>query len=159
MGHFRLGSLVLVEEIIKTLCIQTPIIIQDMCILLCDHRSLCMAGVTLNGFDITAVQLEFVCNTGVSEAVKDHFGEIVFRNQPLQCTVDGRLLGWHSQWAGNHKIVVRIFCTQCFLCHILLCFEFNEDFSNCFGEKDGSDIVLHNPNHCSSGRPVERRDD
>ena len=50
----------LVEEIIKTLCIQTPIIIQDMCILLCDHRSLCMAGVTLNGFDITAVQLRFL---------------------------------------------------------------------------------------------------
>lgn len=34
-----------------------------------------MAGVTLNGFDITAVQFEFVCNTGVSEAMKDHFGE------------------------------------------------------------------------------------
>ena len=74
----------LVEEIIKTLCIQTPIIIQDMCILLCDHRSLCMAGVTLNSFDITAVQFEFVCNTGVSEAVKDHFGKIVFLNQFLQ---------------------------------------------------------------------------
>ena len=85
MGHFRLCALMLVEEIIKTLCIQTPIIIQDMCILLCDHRSLCMAGVTLNSFDITAVQFEFVCNTGVSEAVKDHFGEIVFLNQPLQC--------------------------------------------------------------------------
>ena len=76
--------MMLVEEIIKTLCIQTPIIIQDMCILLYDHRSLCMAGVTLNGFNITAVQFEFVCNTGVSEAMKDHFGEIVFLNQPLQ---------------------------------------------------------------------------
>ena len=85
MGHFRLCAMMLVEEIIKTLCIQTPIIIQDMCILLCDHRSLCMAGVTLNGFNITAVQFEFVCNTGVSEAMKDHFGEIVFLNQPLQC--------------------------------------------------------------------------
>ena len=29
MGHFRLCALMLVEEIIKTLCIQTPIIIQD----------------------------------------------------------------------------------------------------------------------------------
>ena len=28
MGHFRFGSLVLVEEIIKTLCVQTPIIVQ-----------------------------------------------------------------------------------------------------------------------------------
>ena len=92
MGHFRLCALMPVEEIIKTLCVQTPIIIQDMCILLCDHRSLCMAGVTLNGFDITAVQFELVCNTGVSEAVKDHFREIVFLNQPLQCTVDSRLL-------------------------------------------------------------------
>ncbi len=34
MGHFRLRAMMLVEEIIKTLCIQTPIIIQDMCILL-----------------------------------------------------------------------------------------------------------------------------
>ena len=98
----------LLEEIIKTLCIQTPIIIQDMCILLCDHRSLCMAGVTLNGFDITAVQFEFVCNTGVSEAMKDHFGEIVFLNQLLQCTVDGGLFGRHSQRAGDHKIIVSV---------------------------------------------------
>ena len=108
MGHFRLYALMLVEEIIKTLCIQTPIIIQDMCILLCDHRSLCMAGVTLNGFDITAVQFEFVCNTGVSEAMKDHFGEIVFLNQLLQCTVDGGLFGRHSQRAGDHKIIVSV---------------------------------------------------
>ena len=75
--------MMLIEEIIKTLCIQTPIIIQDMCILLGHHRSLCMAGVTLNSFDITAVQFELVCNTGVSKAVKDHFREIVFLNQPL----------------------------------------------------------------------------
>ena len=74
--------------------------------------------------------------------MKDHFGEIVFLNQPLQCTVDGRLLGWHSQWAGNHKIVVGIFCTQCFLCHILLCFEFNEHFSDRFGQEDGSDTAI-----------------
>ena len=51
--NFRLCTMMLIEEIIKTLCIQTPIIIQDMCILLGDHRSLCMAGVTLNSFDIT----------------------------------------------------------------------------------------------------------
>ena len=69
MGHFRLGSLVLVEEIIKTLCIQTPIIVQDMCILLCDHRSLRMTGIALHGFDIAAVQLELVCNTGVSRSL------------------------------------------------------------------------------------------
>lgn len=93
MGHFRLCAMMLVEEIIKTLCIQTPIIIQDMRILLCDHRSLCMAGVALHGFNITAVQFEFVCNTGVSEAMKDHFGEIVFSinrfNAPLMvdCSV------------------------------------------------------------------------
>ena len=52
--------MMLIEEIVESLCVQTPIIIQDMCILLCDHRSLCMAGVTLNGFDITAVQLRFL---------------------------------------------------------------------------------------------------
>ena len=68
--------MMLIEEIVESLCVQTPIIIQNVCVLLGDHRSLCMAGVTLNGFNITAVQFEFVCNTGVSEAMKDHFGEI-----------------------------------------------------------------------------------
>ena len=63
MGHFRLCALMLVEEIIKTLCIQTPIIIQNVCVLLGDHRSLCMTGIALHGFDIAAVQLELVCNT------------------------------------------------------------------------------------------------
>ena len=92
--------------------------------------------------DIAAVQLELVCNAGVSEAVENHFGEIVFLNQLLQCTVNGGLFGRHSQRAGNHKIVVRIFRTQCFLCHILLCFEFNEHFSNCFGQEDGSDTAV-----------------
>ena len=66
MGHFRLGSLVLVEEIIKTLCVQTPIIVQNVRVLRGDHRSLRMTGIALHGFDIAAVQLEFVCNTGVS---------------------------------------------------------------------------------------------
>ena len=51
MGHFRLCAMMMVEEIIKTLCIQTPIIIQDMCILLGDHRSLCMTRIALHGFD------------------------------------------------------------------------------------------------------------
>ena len=74
--------------------------------------------------------------------MKDHFGEIVFLNQPLQCTVDGRLLGWHSQWAGNYKIVVRIFCTQRFLCHILLGFIFHEHFRNCLWKKDGADTAV-----------------
>ena len=32
------------------------------------------------------------------------------------------------------------------------------DMNVCVG-KEMRNIVLHNPNHCSSGRPVERRDD
>ena len=43
-----------------------------------------MTGIALHGFDIAAVQLELVCNAGVSEAVENHFGEIVFLNQLLQ---------------------------------------------------------------------------
>ena len=52
-----------------------------------------MTGIALHGFDIAAVQLELVCNAGVSEAVENHFGEIVFLNQLLQCTVNGGLFG------------------------------------------------------------------
>ena len=89
MGHFRLCAMMLIEEIIKPLRIETPVIIKNVCILLCDHRSLCMAGITLHGFDVTAVQFELVCNTGVSKAVKDHFGKIVFLDQAVQSSVDG----------------------------------------------------------------------
>ena len=71
---FRLCTMMLIEEIVESLCVQTPIIIQNVCVLLGDHRSLCMTGIALHGFDIAAVQLELVCNAGVSEAVENHFG-------------------------------------------------------------------------------------
>ena len=134
--------MMLIEEIVESLCIQTPIIIQNVCVLLGDHRSQRMTGIALRGFDIAAVQLEPVCNAGVSKTVENYFGKIVFLNQLLQCTVDGGMFGRHSQRAGNHKIVVRIFCTQCFLCHVLLGFILDKHFSNCFGEKDGSDTAV-----------------
>ena len=73
---FRLCTMMLIEEIVESLCVQTPIIIQNVCVLLGDHRSLCMTGIALHGFDIAAVQLELVCNAGVSEAVENHFGEM-----------------------------------------------------------------------------------
>ena len=52
-----------------------------------------MTGIALHGFDIAAVQLELVCNAGVSEAVENHFGEIVFLNQLLQLS-----LAWLRPW-------------------------------------------------------------
>ena len=132
----------IVEEIVESLCVQTPIIIQNVCVLLGDHRSLCMTGIALHGFDIAAVQLELVCNTGVSKTVENYFGKIVFLNQLLQCTVDGGLFGRHSQRAGNHKIIVSVLCAQCIPCHVLLGFILDKHFSNCFGEKDGSDTAV-----------------
>ena len=91
--NFRLCTMMLIEEIVESLCVQTPIIIQNVCVLLGDHRSLCMTGIALHGFDIAAVQLELVCNAGVSEAVENHFGEIVFLNQLLQLS-----LAWLRPW-------------------------------------------------------------
>ena len=111
--NFRLCTMMLIEEIVESLCVQTPIIIQNVCVLLGDHRSLCMTGIALHGFDIAAVQLELVCNTGVSKTVENYFGKIVFLNQLLQCTVDGGLFGRHSQRAGDHKIIVSVLCAQC----------------------------------------------
>ena len=62
----------LVKHIIELLGIDSPVIIQDVCILLCDHGCLRMTRITLNGFDIAAVQFELVCNTGMPEAVEDY---------------------------------------------------------------------------------------
>ena len=69
--------MMLIEEIVESLCVQTPIIIQNVCVLLGAHRSLRMTGIALHGFDIAAVQLELVCNAGVSKTVENYFGKIV----------------------------------------------------------------------------------
>ena len=46
-----------------------------------------MTGIALHGFDIAAVQLELVCNAGVSEAVENHFGEDVYKIQGERAAV------------------------------------------------------------------------
>ena len=37
----------------------------------------------------------------MSEAVENHFGEIVFLNQLLQCTVNGGSVSYTHLWAGS----------------------------------------------------------
>ena len=53
------------------------------------HIHLCMTRVSLYCFDITAVQLQFVGNTGVPKTVKYNFRQIVILDQFLETFADG----------------------------------------------------------------------
>ena len=139
---FRLRTFVLIEEVIEALGVDSPVIVQDMCILLCDHGCLRMTGVTLNGFDIAAVQLEFVCNTGMSEAMENHFREIVLLDQAIQGCIDGGMHCWKTQRAGNHQIVVGVLVAQSLLDVVLVSLVGDQHFSNRSGQKHRSDAAL-----------------
>lgn len=66
---------------LEPLGVHAPVIIQNMCIPLCYHRCLRMAGIALDTIDVAATEHQFVGGTGVTDTVKDHLGQIVFRNQ------------------------------------------------------------------------------
>ena len=54
-----------------------PVIIQDVRVLVSNHLRLCMTGVSLNGFDVAAVQFQLIGDTGVAQTVKNHLRQIV----------------------------------------------------------------------------------
>ena len=47
------------------------------------HIDLGVAGVSLHGFDVAAVEFELVSHTGMSQTVENNIGEVVFFNQPI----------------------------------------------------------------------------
>ena len=132
----------LIEEVIEVLGVDSPVIIQDVCILLCDHGRLRMAGVTLNSFDVAAVQLELVCNTGMPEAMENHFRKIILFNQAIQGCIDGGMLCWQTKRAGNHQIVVGVFVAQSLFDVVLVGLVGDQHFGNRSGQKHRSDTAL-----------------
>lgn len=61
------GCLFLIEDIFKDPSIVFAILIQNIRVLVCDHLSLRMTGITLHGFYIAAVQLQLIGDTGMSK--------------------------------------------------------------------------------------------
>ena len=62
-----------IELLLEPLGIHAPVVVQNMCVPLRDHRGLCVAGIPLDALDVAAAQHQLVGSAGVADAVEHHF--------------------------------------------------------------------------------------
>ena len=79
-----------------------------------DHCSLCVAGVTLNGFNVATAEFKFVGRAGVPETMKYHLGEIIVRDEFAKGPVDVICFGRGPLGTGEYKVIISIFIPQQF---------------------------------------------
>ena len=79
--RFRYMAFAGIEVFFKEPGIVPPVIIKDMRIYLGNHGSLGMPGVTLDSFNIAAVQFQFISDTGMAQAVEYDLRKIMFFDQ------------------------------------------------------------------------------
>lgn len=58
-------------------CVLSPAFVYDMAVDVCDHIDLGVARVSLDGLDVAAVEVEFIGDTGMPEAVENDIREVV----------------------------------------------------------------------------------
>ena len=81
----------------------------------CHHSGLCVAGVALDSFNVTAAQFEFVGCAGVTEAVKNYSRQIVVFDKFAESPIDKVRFSWGALGAGKNKIIIPILISQQFL--------------------------------------------
>ena len=102
-----------IKCVIKPLCVNTAILINDVGIDICHHLHLCMARITLDCFPLSRrIQFEFVNNTGMPERMENHMGESVFLDELVKGPVDDLTFHRASVAGAEHKIVVDVFITE-----------------------------------------------
>lgn len=70
-----------------------------------DHCGLCVAGVTLNGFNIATAEFKFVGRAGVPETMKYYLGEIVVRDEFAKGPIDVICFGRGPLGSGEYKVI------------------------------------------------------
>ena len=61
--HLRIKIFPVIKRILHSLCILSPVFVNDMAIYLCHHVRLCMSGIALDRFDVSTTKLQLVCDT------------------------------------------------------------------------------------------------
>lgn len=85
-----------------------------------------MAGIALNRFDIAAVQLQFISDTGMAKTVENDLRQIILFNELSKKSCDARLLRRHTQAIGHDKIEICVFTAQSFFREVLISFPFDQ---------------------------------
>ena len=76
-----LDPLAAVKGSLKQCCVVLAVIVQNVRILIRNHLGLCMTGIALNRFDIAAVQLQFISDTGMAKTVENDLRQIILFNE------------------------------------------------------------------------------
>ena len=76
----RIRDFAAVKNLLEQLGVIFAVLVHDMGVLICHHLGLRVTGVTLDGFDVTASQLQFVSDAGMAKRVENNFWQVVFLN-------------------------------------------------------------------------------
>ena len=76
----RIRDFATVKNLLEQLGVIFAGLVHDMGVLICHHLGLRVTGVTLDGFDVTASQLQFVSDAGMAKRVENNFWQVVFLN-------------------------------------------------------------------------------
>ena len=109
----------LIKGIFNQLRIVHAILIQDVRILVGNHLCLRVTGVTLNGFDITAVQLQLISDTGMTQRMEDNRRKTILLDQFLHAMADRCSFGRHTKRSGEYQVVILILITKHFFTGLL----------------------------------------
>lgn len=111
-SHLRVQILFSVKCLLEQFGVFSSVFVDDVGVDVGHHGDLGVAGVALYGFDVTAVQFEFIGDAGVAEAVEDDFGEVMVFDQLVGFLADGGLADRHSGGGGQDEVVVVVLVSE-----------------------------------------------
>lgn len=79
--HEPIQPLSPIKSLPKQIRVMHPVIVQNVGILIRDHLRLCVTGISLNRFDVAAVQLQLIGDAGMAQTVEDNLWQLVFLNK------------------------------------------------------------------------------
>ena len=106
-----------------------------MRILIRNHLCLCMTGISLHRLNVAAIQLQFVGDAGMTQAVKNNFRKVVLLNQLCKELCNTGLLCWHTQTVCQDQIIIIVFAAQRGFREILILFPVHQHFRHRSGQE------------------------
>ena len=98
-----------------------------------------MTGVALDCLDITAIQLQLIGDTGMTQAMEDDLREIMLLDEFLKQESDTGILCRHPHTIGHDQIKIQIFIPQCCFGIILTLLPFHQHLGNSLRKENLTD--------------------
>ena len=110
--HLRIKIFPVIKRILHPLCILSPVLVNDMAIYLCHHVRLCMSRIALNRFNVSSTELQLICDTCMSETMKNHIRQSLFINNLLHLITQIAVSDRKTQGRSHDQIIILILTAQ-----------------------------------------------